>query len=78
MQARAEQTQGRSRVDARVEMQLSSAGAETSMTLRSTVNMPVIGGQTGQATVRMMTERMIDDFARNLAALYAPPELAAA
>lgn len=78
MRARAERTQGRSRVDARVQMQLASSGSATTVTSQSTVNTPVLGEQTGQATVRMMTERMIDDFAANLAALYSPPELAAA
>lgn len=72
MRASARQTQGRSRVEARVEIQLTSAGASTNGRLLSTVDVPVLGGQTGQATVRTTTETMIIDFAEKLAAMRAP------
>ncbi len=75
MRASARQTQGRSRVDARVEIQLTSAGTSTNGRLLSTVDVPVLGGQTGQATVKTTTETMIIDFAQRLATMgaAAPP-----
>ena len=78
MRASARQTQGRSRVDARVEIQLTSAGTSTNGRLLSTVDVPVLGGQTGQATVKTTTETMIIDFAQRLATMGAAAPLMAA
>jgi|GEM_PF-3837516 len=78
MRASARQTGGRSRVEARVEIQLTPAGAGTNGRLLSTVNVPVLGGQTGQATVQRTTETMIVDFAHKLATMGTPAPVLAA
>ena len=78
MTALAKQTNGRSSVTARVEIELTAAGMTTAGRLLSSVSVPALGPQHGQSTIVITTQRMIDDFARNLAAMYAPPEQLAA
>lgn len=73
MSATARQTGGRSCVDARVEIQLTPAGAHTTGRLHSMVNVPALGPQTGMATINLTTKRMIAAFAENLATMQAPP-----
>jgi carbon monoxide dehydrogenase subunit G len=72
MSATARQSGGRSCVNARVEIQLTPAGGQTTGRLMSMVNVPALGPQTGVATIQRTTQGMIDTFAQNLAAMQTP------